>query len=296
MGSSSKNDKQDFHQDLSKTADFKPIYIMRLLFEELPSKPNTETIKIALEQKFGEVDIISADNALRSFGIKKYPIKYEDATVPAQVVMGAISNFNNADIDQFSRSQIWDIEDSDELLARCKYEIRIFDMMSSAMDYKDRGDLLMDWLEVAIGLFPDCVAVWNEPACKLFLADEVQSDNFIENRFVNFCVNIRSFNVGGSEDKVVDTFGLYAIGLPDLQYHFHGLNQDDILEHAYSLACYIYDKNPEIKSGHTVAGIKDGVIMAPEVTWGWQYEDSLIQPSRTVLDISAGEYAAGKRN
>ena len=35
--------------------------------------------------------------------------------------------------------------------------------------------------------------------------------------------------------------------------------------------------------------------MNPDIKWAVQYEDSLIQPVRTVIDINMGEYAAGTR-
>ncbi|MNI91289.1 hypothetical protein D3C73_1489270 [compost metagenome] len=93
---------------------------------------------------------------------------------------------------------------------------------------------------------------------------------------------------------LVDTLGLYAIGLPDIQYHFHDLNPDDIVGHAYNVASYIFDANAPVKNGETIDGLEDG-RMSREVRWRCQYEESLIQPIREVMDICPGEYASGRR-
>ena len=82
-----------------------------------------------------------------------------------------------------------------------------------------------------------------------------------------------------TKDMLVDTLGLYAIGLPDIQYHFHDLNPNDIVGHAYNVASYIFDVNASLKSGETIDGLEDG-RMSREVRWRCQYEESLIQPIR----------------
>ena len=51
--------------------------------------------------------------------------------------------------------------------------------------------------------------------------------------------------------------------------------------------------NP-IEDGNTIAGLMDG-NMDSDIKWKVQYEDSLIQPIREVIDINMGEYASGNR-
>ena len=46
--------------------------------------------------------------------------------------------------------------------------------------------------------------------------------------------------------------------------------------------------------GETIAGLQNGE-MNQDIKWAVQYEDSLIQPLRTVIDINMGEYASGTR-
>lgn len=285
----------DFKQDTQDKAEFQNIYFMRLLFEEQPQRPDTEAIGRALESCFGQVDLVSPGPGLVSFAVKKYPVTYKDGVVPAQVLMTEVQEFDQNSIDAFSRSQLWDVPDGGELLSSCRYQVSIFDMMSAGLEYKQRCELLMDWLETALKLFPDCTAVWVTPAGKLFTADMVREHEIPRaDRFVYFGVNARFFNIQGTEDQIVDTLGMYAIGLPDVQYHFCGLDPNRVVNHAYNVASYLFDKDAPIKSGETIDGLLEG-NMSREVQWRCQYEDALIQPVRCVMDICPGEYAAGNR-
>ena len=93
---------------------------------------------------------------------------------------------------------------------------------------------------------------------------------------------------------IVDTLGLYAVGLPDIQYHFHGLDPNKVVNHAYTVASYIFENDAPIKSGETIDGISE-IGIDRGVRWKCQYEMGLIQPSREVMDICPGEYASGTR-
>lgn len=285
----------EFTQNLKEKAEFRNVYYIHLLFTREPQRPDLETIRKALEKRCGEVDVVSRSSQLSSFAVKKYPVTYKDDTVPAQVLMTEVREFEQDSIDSFARSQLWDVRDGSGLLETCRYEVVIFDMMAAGLDYKDRCELLMDWMETAVRLFEDCTAVWFEPAGKLLTAEQVQNCSVPgESRFVYFGVNARLFNIQGSDAKVVDTLGLYAVGLPDVQYHFRGLEPGAVVNHAYNVASYLYSMNASINSGETIDGIRGG-RMSQDVQWTCRYEEALIQPARQVLDICPGEYAAGKR-
>ena len=48
---------------------------------------------------------------------------------------------------------------------------------------------------------------------------------------------------------------------------------------------YIFEHDNPIGDGETIAGLENG-DMNPDIKWKVQYEDSLIQPVRTVIDLS----------
>ena len=67
-----------------------------------------------------------------------------------------------------------------------------------------------------------------------------------------------------------------------------------VVNHAYNMASYILSNDCPIKDGDTIDGIAEGQL-AQDIQWKCHFEDSLIGPTRPVLDVCMGEYAAGKR-
>ena len=168
-------------------------------------------------------------------------------------------------------------------------------MLASGLESKERADMLVKYVDALLELYPSCKAVVFGPSRK-FLSRETIENHPDKNvtRFIYYAVNVRYFSIQGTDDMMVDTLGMSTLFYPDLQYHFHGMNPDDIVNHAYSVLYYIFEHDNPIDDGQTIAGLENG-DMNPDIKWAVQYEDSLIQPVRTVIDINMGEYASGTR-
>lgn len=283
-----------FNQDLSQEETYSHLFFMWLLFDKEPIKPDANTIQKAMEQKFGKVDAITKAKELSSFAVYKYISEFADAKMPTQLVMGAVHPFAQEQISEFERVQLWDCSNGNELLESMTHKVPIWDMMDT-LDYIPKTEMLMDWLETAVDLFQDCAAVWIPSAGKLIPADTIRSQSCPrEARYIRYCVNARFFNITGSDDMIVDTRGMYAMNLPDIQCHFHSMDPNHVVNYVYNIAGYIFENRMPIKDGDTIDGLRDGQFV-PEIQWKCQYEDSLIQPFRPVIDICPGEFAAGGR-
>ena len=71
--------------------------------------------------------------------------------------------------------------------------------------------------------------------------------------------------------------------LPDLQYHFRGMDPNWVVNHAYNLASYILANDNPIEDGETVDGVENSQI-SRKIQWKCQYEEALkmcIRDSRT---------------
>ena len=144
-------------------------------------------------------------------------------------------------------------------------------------------------------MYPKCKAVDFRSSGKLFTAKAIREHNIpVESRFIYFAVNVRFFNIQGTEDMIVDSLGMNTLSMPDLQYHFHGMNPNWIVNHAYTVLSYIFDNENPIKSGDPIDSVVEGNI-SMEVMWKCEYEVALIGPEREVIDIYMNEYAAGTR-
>ena len=168
-------------------------------------------------------------------------------------------------------------------------------MLAATLHYKERAELDMDFLEALVEMFPQCKAVYFQNSGKLFTAEAIRNHSVPrDNRFLHFAVNVRFFNIQNSQDMMVDSLGMHTLFLPDLQYHFHAMEPNWVVNHAYNVLSYIFDHENPIKSGDPIDGVVDGAI-SRELMWRCNYESALIQPVREVIDIHMGEYASGGR-
>lgn len=240
---------------------------------------------------FESVDTVSKSSGLLSFALMNHTVTYkDDVKVPSQILISDFNPIKNPIGDEVTRSQFWDCPNGAELLDSCSWDIFLSDFLALGLDPVERAGILSDWVEIALDLFPECAAVYFAPSGKLLAAENMKNNPYEGSlRFFYGGVNARFFNIQGTNDMLVDTLGLYALGLPDVQYHFHDLDPNDVVHHAYNTAIYQFQNNVPIESGHAIGGI------SPEDKWKCQYENSLIQPVRTVLDIEAGSFASGNR-
>ena len=282
---------KNLHHKNNDKAVFSHVYFYKLLFEDKPVLPNIELVKQKIRKFYDNIDVVSEDKGIYSIAINDLKVKYEDdKEIPAQILMPSALEFDYTSISDYYYSQMWDIKEPKELIKNCNYEIMLSDFLAAGLDYKDRTSLLNNWLYSALKLFDNCIAVYNEQSGKLLLPEQILNNNYPKDfRFLFSGLNIRLFNIENSNDVIVDTLGMYAIGLPDIQYHFHDLNVNDVISHALNIAAYIFDKGDIIKSGDTIQSIFENV------QWKCQYENSLLKPHREILDINTLEYASGIR-
>lgn len=291
-------EERDVKKESSETAcGFPHLFWMYLLFDREPERPDSLKLKEALTAHFGETDKV-AEGGLMSFALKRYPVEYQDASVPAQVLIAEAEEFSQDSITPAQRAQLWDVPDSEALLSACTHRLALSDFMAAGLPYKQRGELLTGWLETALKLFPSCCGVWIPSAGKLLRPEQIlQSPAEGGDRFIYTAVNARLFNIEGTDDCIVDTLGMYALGLPDVQYHYHaqGVDPNHVVRHAYNVASYIFDSNACIEDGETIDGLDENGNISPGIQWQCQYEAALVEPKRMVMDICPGEFAAGKR-
>lgn len=291
-------DEPILQQDLrQKAPDHRDLIFLWLLFGEAPERPSPQAVRDALTERFGQVDAVTQkEDGLYSFAVRRFLVPYQDGTsVPAQLLLGEAAPFSPEQLSQLERSQLWDLKNSEEFLAQCHFMLPISDFMASGLPYKDRCRLLADWLEIAFDLFPTAVGVWAPSAGKMLDRERAMNNPLAEEgRFLWFGLNVRLFNIQDSNDQVMDTLGMHAIGLPDVQLHFSGLDSNLLVNYLYNVASYLYDNDVPIKSGETIDGIDDQGKIVQDIQWTCQYERSLIQPVRTVLNIRPGRFAAGR--
>ena len=286
-----------FKQDLSQGGS-RPggPFMIQLLFKEAVEMPKKEEMLAVMQKYFKEAECFSYDEKMAGFALNDHKAEFKDGKVPVQLMIMNCTDFGGQGFDPFLMSQMWDcMEDRDRIFEECKYQVLAIDMLAAGLPAKERADVDMDFMEALAKLYPTCEAFYFQNCGKLFLAEDVRNHDIPrESRFIKFGVNARFFNVQGSDDMIVDTVGMSTLFLPDLQYHFHEMDSNMVVNHAYNVASYIFDNDNPIEDGETIDGIQGG-RMSRKIQWKCRYEDALIQPPREVLDINMGKFASGTR-
>lgn len=287
------------NQDLNDRVPDRNVMMMaQLLFREKPEQADADKLKVALEGLIGEVNNISDKPEMPMFSAPKYKAVFSDSPNGIPVLANYIGphEFTAEKLDEITRSQFWDFKNGS--IDDFKFCVDAFAMMGAVLPYKEQAELFLAQVDAALQCYPGCEAIFVHHSGKLTTpADFEHCKQFdLAGRFLRLAVNARFFNIQGSEDMVVDTIGFYAFGGADVQLHFHGIDPNYAVNYVYNIASYQFDNDFPIKSGETVDSIDENGKMKWEPQWRVQYEDSLIQPVRVVLDVNCGEYAAGKRN
>ncbi|MDE7030622.1 MAG: DUF4261 domain-containing protein [Lachnospiraceae bacterium] len=296
------SDKQKnpvFQQDLTQKEPPGYTFIMTLFMREMCAMPDKAHMTSILQNHLGSGECFAYSENAAGFAPESYKVEFKQGTIPPQLMITGCTERNAGLIDAMTVSQMWDCqEDRERILEECQYQVLAADMLAASMDYKQRADMLMNFLEALIELYPTCEAVYFTNSGKMFTADRIRNHTIPKDRrFLYFAVNVRFFNIEGSADKVIDTLGMSTLFLPDLQYHFHGMEPDWIVNHAYNMLSYIFDSKNPIENDDHIDGVNSqSGRMDADVQWKCHYENALIQPAREVIDICMNEHAAGGRN
>ena len=289
---------QVFKQDLTDTS-VRPggLFFVELLMPKQCDMPSRDTMVDVFTKHLGPVDCFSYGSESAGFAPQNYKVHYEDndADISPTLMVMNCEKIDKPVLDDFERSQVWDCPNVDDLLDECQYRVFATDMLASGLEPKERADMLVKYVDALLELYPSCKAVVFGSSRKFLSRDTIENhpDKNVT-RFIYYAVNVRYFSIQGTDDMMVDTLGMSTLFYPDVQYHFHGMNPDEIVNHAYSVLYYIFEHDNPIDDGQTIAGLENG-DMNPDIKWKVQYEDSLIQPVRTVIDINMGEYASRSR-
>lgn len=293
-----KKKKKVLQQDLNNKDEHQGwVFIVHLLMDEICDMPDKQHMQNVMNKHLGETDCFCHDGKVAGFAPKNYTIHFEkeNKDIPSQLMIMECVKIEQPVMDEISASQLWDCKNGQEILESCKYQVIATDVLAGGLYYKDRAEMLVGYIEALVELYPSCKAVVFETSKKMFTRDAILNCSVPkEKRFIYYAVNVRFFNIQDTEDMLIDTIGMSTLFMPDLQYHFHGMNPDAVVNHAYNLLSYIYENENPIKSNDHIDGI-DGDTISTNVQWNLQYENSLIQPVREVIDVNMGEYASGSR-
>ena len=298
MANTDNNEEKVFNQDLEQNpVPAGAVFIIHLLMEEPCDMPDKDFMVSVLNKHLGDVDCFSCDDTSAGFMAKRYSVHYEEENknMPPMLMLTKACEIEKPVMNEMDISQTWNCPEAEEILASCKYQVFANDMMAAGLHYLERAEMLTDYVDALLEIYPTCKAVVFETSKKMYTRDELVNCNVAkEDKFIYYAVNVRFFNIQGTDDMIVDTVGMGTLFMPDLQYHFHGMDPNWVVNHAYNVLSYMFARENPIKSGDHIDGVKDG-RMCRDVQWNVRYEGALIQPLREVIDFNMNEFASGTR-
>lgn len=252
-------------------------FFVSLLFRE-PHPIDLDGLNEALSERAPGV-VLSTRDENGTIAIRHaQTVEFEEGELPASLALTEGPAPSLALV-HFAHSFHW--REGRELAGAPLYAITLGEMTTVALPIGDRTQLL---LETIIGLVESHRPValhWPD------LQRLDSPDGFLaaaEDDRLGQLVNVRMFRVAGSNDLVMDTLGLCALGLLDLQIHFRGLEPDDVATRLHELAAWlmvgaiIKDQSAWLEDGDTTPGLDD-------TEWRCRFEMSMNGPTRGVVDL-----------
>lgn len=170
-----------------------------------------------------------------------------------------------------------------DMIARCTASRIVTDLMASELAPAERLWLFNRLVKAVVEVEEPAAIHWM-PSQKLIRPEEFMfameaGEN--EDPLVG-ALNVRLFDVEDAEGTILmDTTGLAAFGLPDLQMHFHSLPKPEVAAILASYAAYLFDRGRTVQHEDAFVGI-DGK------SWPCRAGVSAASPDRLVLDIDPG--------
>jgi hypothetical protein len=234
------------------------------------------------------------------------PVVLGELRVPAQTVISAVSAERalGGPALEAALAQSWRFPGARATVARARHALLVTDLMSSRLAAAPRLRLVQQVTRALTALLRPIAIHWR-PAQRVLAPDELLDAQDDEATFFAAGVNVRLFRVtprkgpaaapteatdatatatADDDDDddgaiVMDTFGLTALGLPDLQCHARGLVPDALARLLYNTARYVFERGDVLDDEHTVEGL------TPGSRWRCRREAALVGPARAVVDL-----------
>jgi hypothetical protein len=269
-----------------------PSQAVTLLFTECPSIDFSNVARRAEEIAGEKFDFPERGDTRSSFQIfhQRHQVRYSDGNLmPSSTLFMPATPTAEPEKYRSIIQQSWGCNNAEQSIGAAGYSVLMMEMMADGLEPQTRLSLFHALLQAAIEVA--------QPHVILAQHSEQAID---PQKYLSCCnlapilrpgaLNVRFFNIANTEgEMLMDTRGMTEIGLHDIQCHFRQLDPNDIIGILVDTAVYITENGAVIVSGQTIAGIEPGS------KWSCQFEDSLIEPQRILLDLNPGaDFAAGR--
>jgi hypothetical protein len=183
--------------------------------------------------------------------------------------------------------QSWWWPDARAVAARCTHARRLADHLFVTLDHRRRIGMFQQVLAATLEALPCRAIAWG-PSQQLVSPEDfltTMGDEGFESPSPG-ALNVRLFRLddddGTAGGYLMDTLGLGALGLVDVQCRFRGIDPQEVSHVLQATALYQWQQGPAIRSGDSVQGPRPGD------RWRCTGLRSLAEPERELLDLDPG--------
>lgn len=217
-----------------------------------------------------------------------HTLEYQEGSMPVQTVLMPATTAPLPSMYETAIQQSWHWPEAGAVLEQCSYELLLTDMMARGMPPQQRLSLFNKVMRAVLEVAP-CDAVYYNASDKIVSADALLQA-LEQDQQLYGALNIRLYSIPSEEERremVMDSCGLSALGIPDVQCHFYDMEPAEVAQFLMNVADYIYHQGDIIADGETIG-------MQEDQRWRVEHQYSLVAPRRVVIDLDPGQtYYAG---
>ncbi|WP_211269630.1 DUF4261 domain-containing protein [Paenibacillus glacialis] len=284
------NENQEEIND-SEVSGFEPLYTVEFLYEELPNL-SSEKLLTAMETYTGAVKVSdAAKHGPTSFELEavesqpliffhlNHKVTYDDGdVVTAQSCIYEPHNIQETNRFDSALQQSFHWQNASATISNCKYSVRVHDLFAEELPYKERFELILGVVQAILECTP-CKAIFWHTSDKL-----VEPNAYLkaveQGEKLYGAVNLRLYSTGKEKEMIMDTLGLSALGIPDLQCHFYDLDPSGVGRDLLVISKYLYDQGDIIHDGESIGTSSNKAYLC-------EHQHALVVPPRVVLDLNA---------
>ena len=212
--------------------------------------------------------------------------------IPMRTLVGVSMNVPAPERFRTALAQSWGWPHAVEVLSRCQGSILLTGVAPTGMDHRERMVLFENTLAALLEAFPAAAIHW-QPTQQFvrpreFLAAFHEAGGLV---WMPGPINVRLFRMeeedpakvsAPAREILMDTLGLAALGLLDVECHFRGLDSAGVSRVLYNTAIYLAQQGSVLEDGHTVPGIRS------DQKWTCRHVRSLALPDRLAVRLDPG--------
>lgn len=245
------------------------VYSVELLYERDPEIDAARLLG-ALRARLGSIERIAGLSDSLAYVAQDVGVDFEDWRTSAQIVVSPPTPYSPGHAAS-SLEHTWDWPGARAAVAQASRSVIVSDFLARSMSPAARLRLVGEAVRAVVGVAVPLAIDW-KPAQKI--VDPTSSG--LSAATTPF--NVRYFTFAGETGRaLMDTRGLDALGLPDVQCSFTGISPSDIASNLYGIAATLVSDGP-IADGH-VAAAKDGR------RWICRVGTASVPPVREVLEL-----------